>query len=96
MYAVNEPKFFRKVCEPSNVHAYLQSLMLRVGTPATALISCWDKYWSQGRQVNVLEDPICAKGEFPTTEKGTINAACAVKIARKVSNAMLRSNYSPP
>jgi hypothetical protein len=90
MYAVDEPKFFRKVCNPSNRHAYLQSFMLRVGTPATAFTNCWNNYWGKGEKVSGLRDSICGQGDFPTTEQGTVNAACAVKIARKVTNAMLK------
>lgn len=90
MYAVDDPKFFRKVCSPANKHAYLQSFMLRVGTPATALLSCWDRYWSKGEKVSGLKDPLCGQGDFPTTGQETHNAACAVKIARKVTNAMLK------
>jgi len=90
MYAVDDPKFFRSVCSPSNQHAYLQSFMLRVGTPATGLTNCWNRYWSHGQSVTELVDKLCGQGDFPTTEKATQNAACAVKIARQVTNAMLR------
>jgi hypothetical protein len=90
MYAVDDPKFFRSVCSPSNQHAYLQSFMLRVGTPATALTNCWNRYWSHGQKVTEMVDKLCGQGDYPTTEKATQNAACAVKIARQVTNAMLR------
>ena len=90
MYAVDDQKFFRKVCSPGNKHAYLQSFMLRVGTPATALPNCWNKYWGNGKKVSEMVDKLCGQGDYPTTEQAVQNAACAVKIARKTTNAMLK------
>lgn len=90
MYAVPEDQYFRKVCDPPNRHASLQSFMLRVGTPVKAFQNCWNENWSKGRKEGKLKDSLCNMGYLPTTERETNNAACAVKIARKVTNAILK------
>ena len=64
--------------------------MLNVGTPATAFGWCWDQWWQAGNCPNFIQDSLCFKGECPTTDSACKDAACAVKIARKVTNAMLR------
>jgi hypothetical protein len=93
MYAVSESQYLREVCDTdpwtANAHAYMQSFMLQVGTPATALPICWDTYWSFGNYPSGIVDPLCSQGDNPTTEKATNDAACAVKVARKATNALL-------
>jgi hypothetical protein len=90
MYAVDPPQYLRKVCEENpNAHAYMQSFMLQAGTPATALPLCWGSYWSKGEHPSGIQDPLCSQGDDPTTEQATGDAACAVKIARKATNALL-------
>jgi hypothetical protein len=87
---VEEPIFLRKVCQgtPTIPHAYMQDLLLLLGTPATEFKWCWDQYWSRG-QAAPIGNPTCNSGEFPTTEAAVANAACAVKEARIVTDAML-------
>jgi hypothetical protein len=63
--------------------------MLGVGTPATTLGQCWDEHWSQGDYPTNLVDPICGQGDNPTTQAATAAAACQVKTARRVTNAIL-------
>jgi hypothetical protein len=93
MYAVSESQYLREVCRTdpwtANAHAYMQSFMLQVGTPATALPMCWDNYWSSGNYPSGIVDPLCSKGDNPTNEEATNDAACAVKVARKATNALL-------
>lgn len=90
MYAVNTPLYQREACAPApNAHAAMASFMLKVGTPATALPLCWDQYWSKGEYPSGLVDPLCSQGDNPTTSEATQDAACGVKVARAVTNAML-------
>jgi hypothetical protein len=91
MYADPTNLFLRKVCQgsPAIPHALMQDFVLQVGTPATAFGICWDKYWSHGEDPSSTVDMLCSKGEPKTTAEATANAACAVKIARKVTDAML-------
>jgi hypothetical protein len=92
MYAVPEAQYFREVCKANpNRHAALQSFMLNVGTPATALPLCWDTWWGKGDYPSGLVDPICGQGDKPTTQAATDDAACAVKEARQVTNAILNA-----
>ena len=91
MYAVPQAKYFREVCNQNpNRHAYMQSFMLNVGTPATALPLCWDTYWSAGTYPSGIVDPLCSQGDNPTTQAATADAACAVKESRQVTNAILK------
>lgn len=91
MYADPTPLHLRKVCKgtPAIAHALMQDFVLSVGTPATAFQTCWDSWWSQGKDPNPLQDALCSKGEYPTTQENVENAACGVAFARKVTNAML-------
>jgi len=61
-----------------------------VTTPATAFQICWDTWWGKGIDPSGLQDPLCSQGEPSATDPQTKNAACAVKMARKVTNAMLQ------
>lgn len=90
MYAGADNLLLRKSCPGPIPHAAMQDFMLKVGTPATAFQKCWDQYWSHGDPVG-LKDPLCNQGDKPTTLELTTAAACGVKIARKVTNAMLTS-----
>jgi hypothetical protein len=93
MYAVSAAQYLREVCRTdpptANKQSNMQQFMLSVGTPATALPLCWDKYWSKGIYPSGIVDALCSKGDNPTTYDATHDAACAVKDARKVTNAIL-------
>ena len=89
MYAVDENTYLRKACAEGNHHAMLQDFMLRVGTPATAFQGCWDTWWSRGQDPSGIQDPLCSQGEPTASDQQTKNAACLVRTARKVTNAML-------
>ncbi|MBI2378654.1 MAG: hypothetical protein HYV07_31950 [Deltaproteobacteria bacterium] len=90
MYAVSEPQYMRKVCAPNPApHFALQTFMLRVGTPATALTTCWDEHWQSGAYPNELVNPLCGQGDRPTTAVDAYNAACQVRFTRKVTNSIL-------
>ena len=94
MYAVPEVQYLREVCRTdpptANKQSNMQQFMLKVGTPATALSDyCWNTYWSKNDYPSYLRDAICYRGDNPTTEAATKDAACAVKEARKVTNAIL-------
>ncbi|MEI6125578.1 MAG: hypothetical protein WCQ99_03400, partial [Pseudomonadota bacterium] len=91
MYAIDDPQFLRQVCrENANAYALLQSFMLTAGTPATAFDNCWSTWWGGSECPSGIQDPLCSQGDCPTTEQESKDAACAVKVARKVTNAMLR------
>jgi hypothetical protein len=89
MYAVPENRLFRAACPGYIPDAYMQDFMLTVGTPATEPQHCWDTWWGSGQYPNPQQDPFCTLGDNPATQSGTIDAACAVKVARQVTNAML-------
>ena len=91
MYTIDDPLFLRQECtENANDHALMQSFMLKVGTPATAFDSCWSTWWSGSDCPSGIDDALCSQGDCPTTQQASNDAACAVKVARKVTNAMLR------
>jgi hypothetical protein len=93
MYAVTAPQYLREVCRTdpptANKQSNMQQFMLGVGTPATGLLTCWDTWWSHGEYPSGLQDQLCYRGDNPTTYDATHDAACAVKDARKVTNAIL-------
>jgi len=89
MYAVSENLLLREECPGTVPHALLQDFMLQVGTPATAFQICWDEWWSRGEYPSGIQDALCSKGDEPTTLERTNDAACAVKVARQVTNAIL-------
>jgi len=90
-YFQDQAVFLRGECKgpPAIPHNMMQDFMLSVGTPATALANCWNQYWSQGKEPTPTQDPLCSKGEPKTTKDATDRAACAVRVARKFTNAML-------
>jgi len=91
MYTQADPVYLRSTCQekPPNVHAMMQDFVLSAGTPATAFQHCWDLYWGQGKAATPVQDALCSKGDFPTTATAVQSAGCNVKIARRVTNAML-------
>ena len=92
MYAVSQSQYFRETCSVTPTsHTKMREFVLTVGTPATAFGLCWDKYWSKGESPSGLIDPLCSQGDKATvtSELATQKAACAVKQARKVTNAIL-------
>ena len=94
MYAVPEVQYLREVCRTdpptANKQSNMQQFMLKAGTPATALSDyCWNTYWSKGIYPSSIVDALCYRGDNPTTEAATMDAACAVKEARKVTNSIL-------
>jgi hypothetical protein len=89
MDAVTDNQTFRKACSSGIPHALLQDFTLQVGTPATAIPDCWTKYWSGGTYPSQIQDAYCWMGDDPTTQEATNAAACDVRIARQVTNAML-------
>jgi hypothetical protein len=69
--------------------------MLKVGTPATAVPYCWDTYWSTGNYPTCIVDPLCCQGSkdsYYQTQQAAQDAACQVKVARKVTNAILETS----
>ncbi len=90
MYATDKNQYFRNACAEGTHHAMLQDFTLKVGAPATSFQNCWDTWWSQGKDPTFTQDQYCDKGEPTATETQTQLAACLVKVARKVTNAMLR------
>lgn len=91
MYGQQDPLFLRKICQgsPANVHAMMVDFVFTAGTPATAFGNCWDQWWSKGDAPSGIQDALCSKGDFPTTQEDTTRAACGVKLGRKVTLAML-------
>jgi hypothetical protein len=89
MYAVDQNQTFRNACASGIRHAMMQDFTLKVGTPATAFQGCWDTWWGAGKYPSGIEDRLCSQGDDPTTLDATSAAACDVKIARRVTNAML-------
>ena len=91
MYTQADPVYLRQTCRgsPPNVHSLMQDFVLQVGTPATAFQTCWDEWWSKGMDPTGIQDALCSKGEYPTNTTDVQRAGCNVKIARKVTNAML-------
>jgi hypothetical protein len=93
MYAVSAAQYLREVCRTdpltANKQSNMQQFMLSVGTPATGLLNCWDTWWSHDEYPSFLQDALCYRGDEPTTYDATHDAACAVKDARKVTNAIL-------
>jgi hypothetical protein len=90
-YFQDKPVFLRGECKgsPAIPHNMLQDFVLSVGTPATAFANCWSKYWSQGIDPAPTLDALCSKGEPKLTKDDADHAACAVRVARKFTNAML-------
>jgi hypothetical protein len=90
MFGADSPNLLlRKVCPGPVPDALMQDFMLKVGTPATAFQNCWNAWWSQGMYPTPVQDPLCTLGDNPTTQALANDAACGVKIARQVTNAML-------
>lgn len=90
IYTDPEPRWFRQECETNaNVHATLQASMLSYGTPSIQAILCWEQDWSQNNWPTPIQDPICSQGDKPTTKEASHDAACAVTVARRVTNAIL-------
>lgn len=91
MYTDPDPVYLRATCQnkPANVHSMMQDFMLKAGTPATAFQTCWDSWWSQGKEPTGIQDALCSKGEYPTTTEAVTAAGCNVRYARKVTLAML-------
>jgi hypothetical protein len=86
---------FRKVCQGAIPHAYLQELVLTTGAPAITFTKCWDDFWSRGEYPSAIYDTFCGSSDEPTTLDATTRAACAVKIARNVSDAILATALGP-
>ncbi|MBI5549401.1 MAG: hypothetical protein HY901_36405 [Deltaproteobacteria bacterium] len=90
-YIQSDPVFLRAECQgsPAIPHNMMQDFVLSVGTPATAFVDCWNQYWSKGQDPAPTTAPLCSKGEPQASEQAAHFAGCAVKVARKVSNAMM-------
>jgi len=93
MYSQPDPQrqFMRAACSDYRFpHAAMKDFVLKVGTPATAFPYCWDTYWSGGNWPSTSVDALCGQGDWRyDTQQAAQDAACQVKIARKVTNAML-------
>ncbi len=92
MYSAGGELYLRKVCQgnPSIPHSDLQQFMLKVGTPATAPNDCFAKYYGSNNCPSCITDQLCCQGDCPSTQDNATHASCAVKIARKVTNDVLK------
>jgi hypothetical protein len=96
MYSKPEPQkqFMRAACSAYRFpHSAMKDFVLSVGTPATAFTNCWDTWWSAGKWPSTLVDALCGQGDSGYyTQEAAEDAGCQVKIARKVTNAILETS----
>lgn len=96
MYATDSNMTFREHCPDPLPLPFMQDRVLRLGTPATEFRACWDQYWSKGEYPTRFVNQVCSWGQEPTTFGAALDAACTVKVARKVTNALLETTAPPP